>query len=129
MARHLSARVVGVAHPNKDGSNRRFEIMLCNPGEAVELRPEPKNPADPHAVAVYSCRGTQLGYLTAERAPWIGSILNSGREIIAIFQEAAHWGAVIRLATDGERPVLPPPKAPIQNPDDEFWPDFIPPDD
>lgn len=129
MPQELSARVVGVDHLNSDGSNRRFEIMLCQPGEPVELRPEPKNKADPHAIAVFNQRGGQMGYLTAERAPWIGSIINAGREVIAIFQEPARWGATVRIAFDGIWPTLPDPKPQQPKNDPDFWPDFIPPDD
>ena len=63
--RELSLAVVGISHPNANGSNRRFEAMLCVPGESVELRPEPKNKHDSNAVAVFSARGVQIGYLTA----------------------------------------------------------------
>lgn len=129
MPQELSARVVGVDHLNDNGSNRRFEIMLCAPGDPVELRPEPKNKADPHAIAVFNKQGGQMGYLTAERAPWIGSIINSGREVIAVFQEQARWGANIRIAFDGIWPTLPQPKPVPPQLEDEFWPDFIPPDD
>jgi hypothetical protein len=47
----LSLAVVGIDFPNPDKSrsNRRFEIALCRPGDPVELRPEPKNPADPRS--------------------------------------------------------------------------------
>lgn len=63
----LSLAVVGAQYPNRDGSDRRFEILLCTPGEPVELVPEPRNRHDENAVAVRSARGVQIGYLTAER--------------------------------------------------------------
>lgn len=103
----LSLSVVGADFPNKRGPTRRFEIALCRPGDPIELRPEPKNPADPLAVAVYSERGVQLGYLTAERCGRIGQLIREGREVRAVFQRAASYGAVIRIAFDGEEPVLP----------------------
>lgn len=132
--KQLSLHVVGANHPNTDGSNRRFEILLCAPGETVELLPEPKNPVDPNAVAVFSARGVQIGYLTAERAPWLGGMMRSGREIQAIFQQVTQIGAAVRVAFDGEVPFLPPLSAPqIQHQtaatDAEFWPDYVPPDD
>lgn len=129
MARILSLKVVGVHHLNKNGSNRRFETMLCSPGEAIYLRPEPKNPADPQAVAVFSSRGIQIGYLSAERAPWIGGIINSGRDVIAIFQHEATWGAVIRVGIDGAKPELPTIRPATDDQDIDFWPDYIPPDE
>jgi hypothetical protein len=128
--RPLSLAVVGVRYANKDKarSDRGFEIALCKPGEPVELRPEPKNRHDRHAIAVFSVRGIQLGYLTAERAPRIGALLRS-REVAAVFQAPAPHGAWIRVAFDGEAPSVPaapPPtaKEPEFYPDEDFgWPD------
>lgn len=132
--RQLSLHVVGAAHPNKDGrGDRRFEILLCVPGEPIRLVAEPKNPVDPHAIAVFSMRDVQIGYLTADRAAWISSMLRSGREVQAIFQQATQFGAAIRISLDGDEPVLPtatvprPTATPGDDPD--FWPDYIPPDD
>lgn len=131
----FSLAVVGADYPNKSGPGRRFEIAMCIPGEPVDLRPEPDNPADERAVAVWSARGICIGYVTAERAARVGQLLRSGREWAAVFQEPAAWGAVIRIAFDGERPVLPEPApaASVQwaegvdsDPDwmpDEDWPE------
>ncbi len=130
--RALSLAVVGADHANKRGPTRRFEIAITKPGEPIELRPEPKNPADEHAIAVYSPKGVQLGYLTAERAPWIGGMIRNGREIDAIFQSAATFGCWVRIAFDGERAVLPPAREREDvEPDDAgdgdsgFWPDEV----
>ncbi|HEX8382142.1 MAG TPA: HIRAN domain-containing protein [Sphingomonas sp.] len=103
----LSLAVVGLDFPNRDRSNRRFEMALCRPGDPVELRPEPRNPADPRAVAVHSERGTQLGYVTAERCGLIGKWLREGRDYRAVFQEAGHHRAVIRARFGGGAPTLP----------------------
>lgn len=125
----LSLAVVGADYPNKRGPGRRFELNICRPGERVHLVPEPKNPADSRAVAVYSSRDVQIGYLTAERAPWIGSMLGGGREISAIFQKQTRSGAWVRVAFDGEEPVLLPDRGEDQagERDEEqaqdFWPD------
>lgn len=132
--RQMSLFVVGAAFPNRDGSNRRFEIMLCTPGEPVTLRREPKNPADGNAVAVLSARGIQIGYLAAERAQWFAAKLDQGKPIRAIFQEQTTHGAAIRVDLDGDEPVLPPAKAdndparPARQKaagDDGFWPDEV----
>lgn len=124
----LSLAVVGVDFPNKRGPGRRFEVEICRPGEPIELRPEPKNEKDEHAVAVYSCRGIQMGYIKAERAPWIGAMIRQGRPMAVIFQEQTPWGAVIRVAFDGEEPVLPAAR-PVAEPDPDFYPDPIYDDD
>lgn len=125
----LSLAVVGADFPNKKGPTRRFEIAMCRPGERVELRPEPHNTADPYAIAVYSKRGVQIGYLTAERAPRLTRIMES-HEARAIFQMATSYGAVIRAAFDGEDPILPEPRPPVEEPDFEApWVDETYPDD
>lgn len=129
--RALSLAIVGADYPNKRGPTRRFEIELSKPGERVQLIPEPKNPADPRAIAVFSERGVQLGYLTAERVSLIHKAVRDGFEPRAIFQKKASYGAVIRVAFD-EEPTLPEDSAgdPWPPPEpDEFWPDYIPPDE
>jgi hypothetical protein len=122
--RELSLAVVGLdfANSDKSRSNRRFEMALCAPGDPVELRREPKNKADRNAVAVYSERGIQLGYLTAERAPWIGGKLAAGEEVVAVFQERLAAVGVIRVRFGGAAPKLPPPRPPVVYHDD-FTPD------
>lgn len=104
------------------------------PGEAIELALEPKNPADTTAVAVFSGRGVQIGYLTADRAPRIASMVRSGREIRVAFRQAAQHDAAIRVAFDGEAPVLPAASPSQMQPstysdEPDFWPDYVPPDE
>lgn len=107
--REVSLAVVGLDFPNEDRSksNRRFEVALCAPGEEVQLVPEPKNKHDRRAVAVFSCRGIQLGYLTAERCGWIGGRLANGEEYVAVFQEARASAAIIRVRFGGGHPTIP----------------------
>ena len=102
-----SLAVVGVGHANADGSSRLFAIATCRPGEPVELLPEPENKKDALAVAVMNARGEQMGYLSVERCGFIGARIHEGRELQAVFQAATPWGAWIRVAFDGEEPVLP----------------------
>lgn len=133
--KHLSLAVVGADFENKTGPGRRFEIALCIPGEPVELRPEPKNPADRNAIAVYSARGIQIGYIRAERAPLIGAAMRRGI-VQAVFQKKEQWGATIRAHLDGTDPVLPPVDdsrandwPPPGSEDADWWPDEIWPED
>lgn len=137
----MSLAIVGARYENKGrGKNkpvpRKFEIEMCSPGEPIQLVPEPNNPADERAIAVYSVRGIQIGYLTAERASLIGTILTRGEIISAIFQAPTPWGAYIRAAFDGEEPVLPATRALAASvdqaegrdtidPDPGFWPDEV----
>lgn len=126
----ITLAVVGAPFPNADGSNRRFEIALCKPGSPIELRPEPKNKKDPRAIAVYSERGVQIGYLSAERAGRIGGILRSGRELQGVFQDQSSFGAWIRVAFDGEVPTLPITRLRVrEEPDTGWFPDEVWPED
>lgn len=128
----LSLAVVGVLHPNADKSNRLHETLLCKPGDPVFLVPEPTNAVDPNAVAVFSEREIQIGYVTAERCGRIGALIRSGMEVQAVFQVSAPFGSWIRVAFDGEVPVVDPDAQPIKarelvrdgvDPDPEFEPD------
>lgn len=125
--RPLSLAVVGAPYPNKRGPTRRFEIEVCKPGDPILLQPEPENPADEHAIAVFSERDVQLGYLASERAVYIGKMMRDGHDIVAVFQHATSWGAWIRVGFDGESPELPPAPQPVSD-DQGFWPDEIFPD-
>lgn len=122
--RALSLAIVGIDYPNKRGPGRRFELEICRPGEPIELRPEPSNPFDEHAIAVFSSRGIQLGYLASERAVLIGTLRRQGHEARAIFQALEAKVGWLRVAFDGEEPVLPSePKTTQINDHSGFWPD------
>jgi hypothetical protein len=123
--RELTLAVVGIEYANEDKAktNRRFEIELCAPGDPVELRREPKNKHDPFAVAVFSQRGIQIGYLTAERASWIGAKLGAGEEWQAVYQGRAGNAAYIRLRFGGGSPTLPAQRERTPLLEDDFEPD------
>lgn len=105
----LTLAVVGIDFPNANGSNRRSEVMMTLPGDPVELLPEPKNKHDSNALAVVSPRGIQLGYINAERAPYIGGRMNRGEGVEAIFQGLNGGSAFIRVRFGGGAPTLPAP--------------------
>ncbi len=124
----LTLGVVGIDFPNSDRSrsNRRMELLLCAPGDPVELRREPKNPHDANAVAVFSSRGIQMGYLSAERAALIGRRLQHD-EHIAVFQALAGSMGYVRIRFGGGAPTLPAETKPPANANaydpDAFYPD------
>lgn len=127
MPAQITLPIVGVDYPNKRGVTRRFAVDLLAPGDPVELRAEPQNPADENAVAVYSIEGVQMGYIPAQRAPYVGKLMKSG-DVTAIFQGKGGRGAFIRIAFGDEEPVLPPPpEKSVTEPD--WWPDEVPDDD
>jgi hypothetical protein len=132
--KELTLAVVGIDHPNADKArtNRRSELMMTIPGDRVDLRPEPRNPHDSHAIGVWSARGVQVGYLTAERAPWIGGRMNAGEEVEAIFQGLAGAAGYIRVRFGGGAPTLPAGEPRIARPtpsgEDGFYPNEDGPD-
>lgn len=134
MPKELSIVIKGAMHDNTDGTNRLFEIAMLNPGDPVELVPEPKNKHDPNAIAIFSARGYQIGYVSAERCVLIGSRLGSGAEVLSIFQERTADGGVVRVNFVGVTPTLPKPAAPCRqpvwdehaDPDYGFYPDELP---
>ncbi|WP_179509842.1 HIRAN domain-containing protein [Sphingomonas melonis] len=106
--RELSLAVVGLDYPNPDKSHRRFEMALCCRAEPVRLIREPTNKYDKRAVAVFSNRGIQLGYLTAERCGLIGGWLDDGEAYSAVFQESGRTAAIIRVRFGAGALSLPP---------------------
>jgi len=130
----LTLAVVGIDFPNADGSNRQSEAMMTLPGDPVELLPEPRNKHDSNAIAVIGPSGVQLGYVNAERAPYIGNRLSRGEDVMAIFQGIDAGSAFIRVRFGGGTPSLPvttnvvpsaprPPRRQGPADPDAFYPD------
>jgi len=109
----LTLAIVGIDFPNADRrrTNRRSALMMLAPGTPLDLRPEPTNPHDEHAVAVFAVDGHQLGYLSAERAPFIAARMRRGEDVRAIFQGMTAAGAFLRVRIGGGDPTLPPRRA------------------
>lgn len=126
----LTLAIVGIDFPNADGSNRRSELMFTEIGDPIELRPDPKNKHDDLAVAVFSARGVQVGYVTAERAPMVGAKIRAGAEVRAIYQGLVGSAGYARVRFDGQEPTLPNKPDPLGAPastagvdDCGFYPD------
>lgn len=106
--------ICGERYDNEDGTSRQEELRQCSPGDWVSLVREPENPHDPLAVAVVSGRGVKVGYLSRERAGWIGSKIDRGYDVRAIVERVkgshlpgAALGLVLLVSMDGEEPELP----------------------
>ena len=61
---------------NHSNGKKVFQYYFSR-GSSVALIPEPNNPHDPNAVAVY-VNGIQVGHVPAELAPDMRSVLNAG---------------------------------------------------
>ena len=125
----LTLPIVGINHSNDDKAktNRRSELMLLGPGTALELRLEPKNKHDSNAIGVWGPSGIQVGYVPAERAPWLGGRIRLGEEVQAILQGLTEHSGWMRVRIGGGVPSLPSivyrqPSSPRVG-DNDFHPD------
>lgn len=127
MPAQITLPIVGIDYPNKRGMTRRFAVDLLRPGDPVLLVLEPENPADENAVAVFSVEKVQMGYIPAQRAPYVAKKMRDDGAS-AIFQGKGGRGAFIRIAFGDDEPVLPPAQESAADAV-EWWPDEIPDDD
>ena len=65
-------------------------------GTPLSLKPEPDNPHDAHAIAVF-CRKAQIGYLPAHAAPDFGRLVRDGRLAARVAQVNEVSGEVLAL--------------------------------
>lgn len=91
---HFVCAVVGESHKNRDGSSRQALIRkyVCE-GDSASLRPEPTNPYDKNAVAVF-VHDKQIGYLKREVAErWVEWIGDDDFQVTAIVH-GVHGGTI-----------------------------------
>lgn len=129
MPAQITLPIVGTQFPNKSPKEptRQFALELCEPGDPVTLRLDPENEHDEHAIEVRNSRDMMMGYIPANRAVYVGMQIRRG-SAAAIFQGRTHRVGFIRIAFDGEQPVLPKEPA-DQTPDEEWHADPEYPDD
>lgn len=109
----FSLPACGEMYDNEDGTSRQAELAHCEVGEVVHLIREPDNPHDRMAVGVVSARGVRVGYLSRDRAVWVGSKIDRGYDVRAIVErikgshlDGAMLGIVLRVNMEGEEPEL-----------------------
>lgn len=94
---------VGEQFANADGGCRQDEIRCCRPREQVTLEAETANPKHSGAIAVYSVRGVQVGYLRRRDADWLKEKMGMGTglraKIIAIAPRSRPFDA-LRVTLD-----------------------------
>jgi HIRAN domain len=69
--------IVGESFDNPDGASRQLEIKRCREGESVTLRAEPENKFSDQAIAVFSCRNVQIGYIGSEHCEWVARLMRN----------------------------------------------------
>ncbi len=80
----IDTKVVGVSKANADGSQRQDIIKEgVFEDDLLELRPEPDNPYDANAVAVFTKDSNQIGYLSREVAERLHNVLNGNLTVAA----------------------------------------------
>jgi hypothetical protein len=80
-------KIAGVSHRNRNGTSRQKIIARCKVGEPVLFVPEPSNPYDPNAIALFRQNGEQLGYLGADLAERIAM---SGPHVSELVGQITH---------------------------------------
>lgn len=108
MPAQITLPIVGTQFPNKSPKEptRQFALELCEPGDAVQLRLDPENEHDEHAIEVRNGRDMMMGYIPANRAVYVGMQIRRG-SAAAIFQGRTDRGGFIRIAFGGDKPILP----------------------
>ena len=89
--REFATRVVGVTYSNRgDGSSRQEIIKRLRPGNLLYLIPEPDNPYDPGAIAVWASYRRwfrkhygQIGYIDRDLNESLGHNFDEGRQVYA----------------------------------------------
>ena len=72
-----SLPIVGITFCNKDGVSRKKIIDHLNKYEALYLKPEPDNPKDKNAIAVWSEMG-QIGYIPKDETYDLHNFIEAG---------------------------------------------------
>lgn len=110
----LKTRVAGISFENKDGSSRQANARRVRKGDPLQLRREPENPYDAHAIAVefVETGGTalQLGYVPRALASVLAPMVDAGATLEASVIRAGGGGLQligIRMKIDGDVSALP----------------------
>lgn len=80
-------KVAGVSY-----DNRQPRIAALQPGDPLILTREPGNPHDPHAIAVTTREGAQLGYLSARLAARLAPSVDIGERYAATVSQVTGGG-------------------------------------
>lgn len=84
----FNTKVVGVTF-----EGRQEVVRSLAPGEGLELRREPGNPVDPHAIRVLTASGRQVGYLSARIAARLAPSMDSGARYAATVSQITGGGS------------------------------------
>ncbi len=99
------SKVAGTSKTNPDGINRQFLIRrYCKPGMRLIVKPEPDNPVDENAVALWVSTKVwfffradfQIGYIKQNLSGEISRHLGKGRQVRV---------AIANLTGGGDKPV------------------------
>jgi hypothetical protein len=82
----IYSKIAGVTFDNCDGTNRQALLPSLKKGDELELKREQNNAFDNNAVAIYSPKG-QIGYINAELAPYISTIIDNDGSLRVIVNE------------------------------------------
>lgn len=80
-------KVAGVTY-----DNRQTAVSALTPGDGLVLTREPGNPHDPHAIAVSTAAGAQVGYLSARLAARLAPSVDTGTRYAATVTQVTGGG-------------------------------------
>lgn len=110
----IKTRVAGISFENKDGSSRQANARRVRKGDPLQLRREPENVYDPHALAVEFVepegQTLQLGYVPRGLASVLAPMVDAGAKLEASVIRAGGGGLQligIRMKIDGDINSLP----------------------
>ncbi|MDD3627660.1 MAG: HIRAN domain-containing protein [bacterium] len=72
----IITKVVGIQY-----NEGKSSIGHLNPGDTINLVREPKNTADPNAIAVKDLGGNKLGYISREWAARLAPKIDAGSKV------------------------------------------------
>jgi len=88
--RSFFIKLVGVTYRNPDGTDRQHLVRHLSIGQTLVLKPEPTNPYDSEAVAVFDERGQQLGYLPQHSG--VALLIDRGAQVTATVHRVVGGG-------------------------------------
>ena len=90
----FDAKAAGVTWDNADGSSRQTIARGLSEYDELELRPEPNNPFDKNAIALFTQDGLQVGYLEGRVAGEVTRRMNTGGSARCFVRAVRERGSV-----------------------------------
>ncbi|QMV19654.1 hypothetical protein GOB94_13865 [Granulicella sp. 5B5] len=97
------SKIAGVSFRNEDGTSRQYALIALDIGAVLHIVPDPDNPKDENAFAIYTKDWEQLGYLPRHTAEDMAGRWYNGERYVGVLLkrdfvgERMNCGAIIGL--------------------------------